>query len=131
MSMLFRAGTSSPSLVIAKAGTVADHAGQAGRYLTDGVNLYRCLGAIASGMGQMVGLENCRSLDVMLLPIGELRARRCAPSSRLAASSERASRSPRARNSAVPAHLRASGAVMARIRGQRAPVISRARSPVR
>jgi hypothetical protein len=26
-------------------------------------------------MGQMVGLENCRSLDVMLLPIGELRSR--------------------------------------------------------
>lgn len=47
-----------------------------GRYLTDGVNLYRFLGAMASGMGEMVGLENCRSLDVMLVPIGELRARR-------------------------------------------------------
>jgi hypothetical protein len=42
--------------------------------LTDGVNLYRSLGAIAGRMGLVVGLENCRSLEVMLLPIGELRA---------------------------------------------------------
>ncbi len=54
---------------------VFDHAGRAGRYLTDGVDLYRSLGVIAGGMGQMVGLENCRSLDVVLLPIGELRTR--------------------------------------------------------
>ena len=53
----------------------ADHAGRTGRYLTDGVNLYRSLGILAGAMGQMVGLENCRSLDVMLLPIGELRSR--------------------------------------------------------
>jgi hypothetical protein len=54
---------------------VSEHARQPGRYLTDGVNLYRSLGAIASGMGQMVGLENCRSLEMMLLPIGEMPAR--------------------------------------------------------
>ena len=48
----------------------------AGSYLTDGVNLYRVLGAIPSGMGEMVGLENCRTLDVALVPVGELRARR-------------------------------------------------------
>ena len=54
----------------------ADRAREAGRYLTDGVDLYRSLGAITSGMGEMVGLENCRSLDVVLLPIDELRARR-------------------------------------------------------
>ncbi len=54
---------------------VVDHAGRRSRYLTDGVDLYRCLGAVAGGMGQMVGLENCHSLDVLLLPIGELRAR--------------------------------------------------------
>ena len=61
---------------VADAGSVADHAGRSSRYLTDGVNLYRFVGAIASGTGEMVGLENCRSLDVMLLSIGELRARR-------------------------------------------------------
>ena len=53
-------------------GAVAKHARQPDHYLTDGVNLYRSLGALASAMGQMVGLENCRSLDVLLLPIGQL-----------------------------------------------------------
>jgi hypothetical protein len=57
------------------AAAVTDYTGQTARILTDGVNLYRSLGAIAGGMGQMVGLENCRSSDVMLLPIGELRTR--------------------------------------------------------
>jgi hypothetical protein len=76
MSMLSRAGIGGPARPVADARTVADVNGQASRYLTDGVNLYRFLGAITSGMGQMIGLENCRSLDVMLLPIGELRARR-------------------------------------------------------
>jgi hypothetical protein len=49
-----------------------------GQSLRDrGVNLYRFLGAIAGGIGQTVGLENCHSLDVMLLPsVVELRARR-------------------------------------------------------
>jgi hypothetical protein len=76
MSILFRAESTGLSQAAADAGTVADRSGQAGRYLTDGADLYRSLGAIAGGMGQMIGLENCRSLDVMLLPIGELRARR-------------------------------------------------------
>ena len=76
MSRLFRARGGGPTSAVADAGTVVDHAGRASRYLTDGVNLYRFLGEIASGMGQMVGLENCWSLDVMLLPIGELRGRR-------------------------------------------------------
>jgi hypothetical protein len=57
-------------------GTIADHTGRATRYLTDGVILYRFLGAVASGMGQMVGLEDCRSLDVTWLPVGELGSRR-------------------------------------------------------
>jgi hypothetical protein len=76
MSIHFRTESTSHAPSVADAGTVADHAGQVGCYLTDGVNLYRCLGAIAGGTGQLVGLENCRSLDLILLPIGELRARR-------------------------------------------------------
>lgn len=57
-------------------GTVADYSGRTSRYLTDGVILYRFLGAVVSGMGQMVGLEDCRSLDVTWLPVGELHSRR-------------------------------------------------------
>jgi hypothetical protein len=85
MSALFREQSSgSPRFVIA-ADTIADHAGRVGRYLTDGVSLYRFLGAVSGGLGEMVGLEDCRSLEVTLLPIGELRARRlravCPPDS--------------------------------------------------
>jgi len=76
MSMLSRARASSVRRAVGDAGTVADHAGQASRYLTDGVNLYRFLGAVADDKDEMVAVENCRSLDVMLLPIGELRAQR-------------------------------------------------------
>jgi hypothetical protein len=54
---------------------VLDDDHQASGYLTDGVDLYRSLGAITHGPSQIVGLENCRSLDVVLLPIGELRTR--------------------------------------------------------
>jgi len=67
------ARSETPSL--ADVGIIAEHADKASRYLTDGVNLYRYLGAIPSAMGDMVGLENCRSLDVTLWPIGELRKR--------------------------------------------------------
>ncbi len=61
---------------LANASTVADYAGQASRYLTDGVDLYRFVGAITGGGGQLIGLENCRSLDVTLWSIGQLHARR-------------------------------------------------------
>ncbi|HUO69459.1 MAG TPA: hypothetical protein VMU39_01675 [Solirubrobacteraceae bacterium] len=45
-------------------------------YLTDGVSLYRFLGAAAGGFGEMVELEDCSSLAVTVVPIGDLRARR-------------------------------------------------------
>ena len=54
-------------------------AGQAGGYLTDGVELYRSLGPITLGPSRMIGLENCRSLDVVLIAIDELRGRRLRP----------------------------------------------------
>ena len=75
MSILSRAEPDRRAPARIDAVAVAEDAGRTGCYLTDGVNLYRSLGAIAAGMGQMVGLENCRSLDVVLLPIGELRTR--------------------------------------------------------
>jgi len=56
--------------------TIADHAGQASRYLTDGVELYRCLGTIPSDAGQLAALESSRSLEVILLTVKELHAQR-------------------------------------------------------
>ncbi len=53
--------------------------GQAGRYFTDGVNLFRSLGTIDRASSPTVGLENCRSLDVVLIPVDELRRRRLRP----------------------------------------------------
>ncbi len=69
------AGRSAP-LGLADAGFVIDSASEPSRYLTDGVTLYRYLGMIPSAIGQLIGLEECRSLDVMLWPIAELRRRR-------------------------------------------------------
>jgi hypothetical protein len=51
------------------------HAGERGGYLTDGINLHRYLGTIRSATGNLIGLENCRSLDVTLWPVGDLNAR--------------------------------------------------------
>jgi hypothetical protein len=45
------------------------------RYLTDGVELYRLLGAVARGACELIGMENCRSLEIVLVPIAEFRAR--------------------------------------------------------
>ena len=54
----------------------SDHDHQAGCYLTDGANLYGSLGLLTLGPPQMVGLEDCRSLDVILISADELHARR-------------------------------------------------------
>ncbi|MGO9960209.1 MAG: hypothetical protein ACLP50_30260 [Solirubrobacteraceae bacterium] len=45
-------------------------------YLTNGVFLYRVVGVTGSGMGEMVALEDCYRLDVVLVPIADVRARR-------------------------------------------------------
>ncbi len=60
---------------LADAGSIADYTSDACRYLTDGVNLYRHVGAIHGAMGYLIGLENCRSMDVTLWPVSELRDR--------------------------------------------------------
>jgi len=79
MSFLSRAASGATSCVPPDAGAGRDDADDPGRYLTDGINLYRHLGAISNGMRQIVGLENCRTLDVLLVPTGELHARRFRP----------------------------------------------------
>jgi hypothetical protein len=43
------------------------------RYLTDGVELYRMLGAMARGAWELLAVENCRSLEICLIPLTELR----------------------------------------------------------
>jgi hypothetical protein len=62
-----------------RAGEMPDHDGHAGGYLTDGVELYRSLGAISVGPSRMIGLENCRSMDAVLIAVDELRRRRLRP----------------------------------------------------
>jgi len=79
MSWLFPAQSTGPHRAGEDAGDVLDHDAQAGGYLTDGVELYRSLGAITLGPCQMIGLENCLSLDVMLIAVDELRRRGLRP----------------------------------------------------
>jgi hypothetical protein len=55
-------------------GLVVDDDGRTSRYLTDGLNLFRYLGTGRSPMGVIVKLEDCRSMDIMLIPVGRLRA---------------------------------------------------------
>ncbi len=53
---------------------------EAGGYLTDGINLYRVVDALRGSRGQpVVGVEDCRSLELILLPADEFRALRLRP----------------------------------------------------
>lgn len=49
---------------------------EAGVYLTDEVFLYRVVGRVAGELDQLVELEDCYRLDVVQVPIRDLRARR-------------------------------------------------------
>ena len=49
-------------------------------YLTDGTSLYRYVGAAVSNTGeQLIGLEDCQSLKILLFDLDELRALRLRP----------------------------------------------------
>ena len=37
------------------------------RYLTNGTALYRCLGTVVDGGEEMIGLEDCHSLTILLV----------------------------------------------------------------
>jgi len=54
--------------------TVTSRPEPADRYLTDGDKLYRVIDAFRNSSGAVVGLEDCRSLEVILIPIKEFRA---------------------------------------------------------
>lgn len=47
-----------------------------GVYLTDEVFLYRITQVVTRGLGEMIELEDCYALDVVEVPIGDVRARR-------------------------------------------------------
>jgi hypothetical protein len=58
------------------AATIAGYIDGAGVYLTDEVFLYRVVGLAASGLAETVELEDCYRLDVVQVPVRDLRARR-------------------------------------------------------
>lgn len=45
-----------------------------GTYVTDGVNLYRHIVSFNPPRARIVELEDCKSLDVLLVPTGEYRS---------------------------------------------------------
>lgn len=47
-----------------------------GAYLTDEVFLYRITNVVMCGLGEIVELEDCYALDVVEVPISDVRARR-------------------------------------------------------
>jgi hypothetical protein len=49
---------------------------QVGAYLTDEVFLYRVYDVLVTAAGEMVEVEDCYRLDVVRVPVNELRARR-------------------------------------------------------
>jgi hypothetical protein len=52
-----------------------DREPQAARYLTDGSNLYRIVDGLGSSFGEtVIGLEDCRTLEVILIALEDLRA---------------------------------------------------------
>ena len=59
-----------PSGALAEPGDAADV------YLTDGVFLYRIVGSAATGVDDLVELEDCYRLDVVRVPVDDLRSRR-------------------------------------------------------
>ena len=79
MSLFFGAQGTGSHRLREDAGELSDHADLTGGYLTDGIELYRSLGAVTHGSCEMIGLEDCRSLDVILVTADELRQRRLRP----------------------------------------------------
>lgn len=59
----------------APSGGPAGQVGGAGIYLTDEVFLYRVVRVVAGAAGEMVDLEDCFLLDIVRVPLGEVRAR--------------------------------------------------------
>lgn len=56
-----------------------DHDGPAECYLTDGVELYRSIGVMSLDAERMIALEDCRSLDIVLMTLEDFRRRGLRP----------------------------------------------------
>jgi hypothetical protein len=54
---------------------VADDLGGTGAYLTNEIFLYRIVSVVATAVGEMVDLEDCFGLDVVRVPLEDLRSR--------------------------------------------------------
>jgi hypothetical protein len=54
----------------------ADLGDRRGVYLTDEAFLYRVVGVVASAGGELVALEDCFGLDVVRVPLADVRTRR-------------------------------------------------------
>ena len=76
MSAPYRAIDRGSADGLAAAGAGAGQTDEVGMYLTDEVFLYRVVGLVASGVGEMVELEDCYWLDVVRVPVRDIRARR-------------------------------------------------------
>lgn len=76
MSTLFHADDTHTRDERHSAGAVVGRVGRASLFLTDDVFLYRVVGVADDGTGELVQIEDCYSLDVVLVPIADLRARR-------------------------------------------------------
>jgi hypothetical protein len=72
----FHADTRRASDGSAAAGAVSGRIARPGAYLTDEVFLYRVVGLVASGVDELVELEDCYQLDVVRVRLRDLRARR-------------------------------------------------------
>jgi hypothetical protein len=75
MSALFPGGKCGVSDGSGSTGAVPEEIARSGAYLTDEVFLYRVVGFVTSGMGQMVDLEDCYCLGVVRVPWGDVGTR--------------------------------------------------------
>ena len=57
-------------------GAIVGHVDRAGVYLTNEVFLYRVVGLVASDGDDLVEIEDCYGLDVVSVPLRDLRSRR-------------------------------------------------------
>lgn len=74
MSALYRTADRGTADGLAAAGP--GQTDEVGLYLTDEVFLYRVVDPVASEVGEMVELEDCYWLDVVFVPVKDIRARR-------------------------------------------------------
>ncbi len=75
MSAVFGAGRRRAEDGSGQAGAEPGQIAQPGAYLTDGVSLYRVVGPVTSVVDQQVELEDCYRLEVVRVPLSELRER--------------------------------------------------------